>query len=207
MSGDCHLATRKPYRATSAVVGFSVNAFAMGGICGIKRATKLFPQAPRLLVEVVRCSCYNHIFSVFALHLNTRMALHADCSNAPSRQDLLLPCSRWRGGGLRMSETVQTHVMCDHYRFGTIFDITLPCVLMDSHLLHGTVDWDGDRLLLVAYAADRPDVWSEADSQAQAALGFQRATDGKMISATALLSRGSRALFRRSSHCSELLKR
>ena len=80
-------------------MSFSVGAYTLGGLHGVMKATRSFPWVARLLAAVVRGSCYNHVFSAVGLHLNTKMTPHVDIHNSPSCPSLLLPCTRWRGGG------------------------------------------------------------------------------------------------------------
>ena len=153
---------------------FSVGAYTLGGLHGVMKATRTFPWVARLLAAVVRGSCYNHVFSAVGLHLNTRMTPHVDVHNSPSRPNLLLPCTRWRGGGLWVSNAAHLRVLSEASSTGYVVDITLPYVLMDPHRLHATMDWDTtcDRLLLVAYAVDRPENLTAEDSALLEDLGF-----------------------------------
>ena len=153
---------------------FSVGAFKLGGLHGVLKATRSFPWVARLLVAVVRGSCFNHVFSAIGLHLNTRMTPHVDIHNSPSRPNLLLPCSRWRGGGLWVSNATHLRTLCDASSTGYVVDITPPYVLMDPHRLHATMEWNvaDDRLLLVAYAVDRPSQLTAEDSEMLEDLGF-----------------------------------
>ena len=155
-------------------MSFSVGAYTLGGLHGVMKATRSFPWVARLLAAVVRGSCYNHVFSAVGLHLNTKMTPHVDIHNSPSCPSLLLPCARWRGGGLWVSNAAHLRALSEALSNGYVVDITLPYVLMDPHRLHATMEWDTayDRLLLVAYAVDRPDQLTAEDSTLLEDLGF-----------------------------------
>ena len=151
---------------------FAVGAFTLGGLHGIMHATLDFPWVTRLLVAVVRGCCYNHVFSAVAVHCNQRMSPHVDLHNAPGRPNLLLPCTRWSGGGLWVSDNKHARTLSADSETGRVLHITKPYTIMNPHVLHATVEWAGDRVLLVAYAVADPQKWLASDSQKLCELGF-----------------------------------
>ena len=63
----------------------------------------------RLLVATVRGCCYNHRFNAVALHRNTFLEPRTDSNNARGYPNLVLPCSRRRGGGIWTAERSILH--------------------------------------------------------------------------------------------------
>ena len=123
---------------------FAVGAFALGGLHGIMHATLDFPWVTKLLVAVVRGCCYNHIFSAVALHCNQKLSPHVDVNNAAGRSNLLIPCSRWRGGGLWVSDNKNAKQLSVDSATGCVLQIKSPYIVMSPHVLHATMEsWSG----------------------------------------------------------------
>ena len=123
---------------SGAKASFSVGAFVQGGLGGILRCTQDFPWTVRLLVAVVRGCCYNHRFNAVALHRNMFMTPHTDSNNARGYPNLILPCSRWVGGGIWMAEATHLSTLADTSIMGRVHAVRFPYVLLDPHVLHGT---------------------------------------------------------------------
>ena len=153
-------------------LSYAVGAFALGGLHGIMHATMDFPWVTRLLVAVVRGCCHNHVFSAVALHCNQRMSPHVDTHNADGRPNLLVPCTRWSGGGLWVSDNKRARTLSADSEAGRIIHITQPYIIMNPHVLHATMEWAGNRVLLVAYAVADPHKWLASDRQKLSDLGF-----------------------------------
>ena len=126
----------------------------------------------RLLVAVVRGCCYNHVFSAVALHCNQRMSPHVDVHNADGRPNLLIPCTRWSGGGLWVSDNQRARTLSADSEAGRVIHITQPYTIMNPHVLHATMEWAGNRVLLVAYAVADPRKRLASDGQRLRDLGF-----------------------------------
>ena len=138
--------------SSGAMASFSVGAYVQGGLGGILKCTRAFPWTVRLLVAVVRGCCFNHRFNAVSLHRNTLMAPHTDSHNARGFPNLVLPCSRWVGGGIWMAEASRLSTLVDASILGKVHAVRFPYVLLDPHVLRGTQIWSGDRIILIAYA-------------------------------------------------------
>ena len=177
LAGECASRKRKCVSSdfgTGARASFAAGAFVQGGIGGVLRCTRTLPWTVRLLVAVVRGCCYNHRFNAVALHRNTFMAMHTDSHNAKGFPNLVLPCSRWLGGGLWLAEaeTAYQGSQADASTLGKVLAVRFPYVLFDPLVPHGTQLWDGERIILVAYAVRDIGLLSEADTQFLAGFGF-----------------------------------
>ena len=151
---------------------FAVGAYTLGGLGGLLKQTRVFPWTVRLLVAVVRGCCYNHRFNAVALHRNTFMAPHTDSQNERGCSNLVLPCSRWLGGGIWAAEDSHLSTVQDTSVQGRIHAVCFPYVLLDPHVLHGTQLWTGDRIILVAYAARDMGLLCDEDISLLADFGF-----------------------------------
>ena len=125
-------------------------------------------------MAVVRGCCYSHRFNAVALHRNTFMAVHTDSHNAKGYPNLVLPCSRWLGGGLWLAETETAYhgALADTSTLGKVLAVRFPYVLFDALVPHSTQLWDGERIILVAYAVRDIGLLNDADTQFLAGFGF-----------------------------------
>ena len=132
---------------------FSIGAFTQGGVGGILRSTRIFPWTAKLLTAIVRGACFNHQFSAVAAHKNTFMEPHIDVNNSRHCPNLILPCSRWQGGGIWVAEDTGLTSLPSANIQGRVYAVRFPYVLLDPHFfMHSTQRWRGDRIILVAYA-------------------------------------------------------
>ena len=175
LEGVCAVKKRKCASnniGSGARASFSVGAFVQGGLGGILKRTREFPWTVRLLVAVARGCCYNHRFNAVALHRNMFMTPHTDSHNARGYPNLVLPCSRWAGGGIWTAEATHLSTLADTSTMGRAHAIRFPYVLLDPHVLHGTQIWAGERIILLAYAVRDISLLSEVDTSFLADFGF-----------------------------------
>ena len=111
-------------------VSSSVGAFTQGGVGGLLRGTRQYPWTTQLLVSVVRGVCLNHQFSSVAIHKNSSMELHVDGNNAPQSMNLLIPCSRWRGGGVWTTDSSASKTIPVEDQVGAVHSVHWPYILL-----------------------------------------------------------------------------
>ena len=141
-------------------------SYVLGGINGITRNTNNFPWMTRLLVALIRGHRSQHVFSSLGLHLNTYMAPHLDKHNHPALPSFIIPCGRWQGGGLWVcDQSLPRQSSCGDMMGDS-------GVLFRSHWLHATMAWQGQRMVLVAYANNSIRTLREEDRTQLAALDF-----------------------------------
>ena len=177
LAGECATKKRKCASndiGTGARASFAVGAFVQGGLGGVRRCTRAFPWTVRLLVAVARGCCYNHRFNAVALRRNTFMAVHTDSHNARGYPNLVLPCSRWMGGGLWLAEAGMSHsgALADATTLGKVLAVRFPYVLFDPLVPRGTQLWDGERIILIAYAVRDIGLLNVEDTRFLAGFGF-----------------------------------
>eukprot|EP00439_Symbiodinium_sp_Y106_P009390 s5558_g1.t1 len=133
---------------------FSVGAFAAGGTCGVQNNTRLHPWATRLLTALVHGACSAHYFSSCTLLTNVMHYKHKDRNNEVHTMNLLIPCSRWRGGQIWIADEAGSVRLASRSEPGCLRAVQLPFVTLDPHVAHATYPWtDGERILLIAHHA------------------------------------------------------
>ena len=147
-------------------------SFVMGGMHGLTRNSQDFPWMTRLLVAMIRGHRNHHVFSSLGLHLNTYMAPHLDKHNHPALPSFIIPCGRWQGGGLWVCDRSLPQQASTGDMMGRVYNLGDPGVLFRSHWLHASMAWQGQRMVLVAYANNNIQTLSEGDRAQLTALGF-----------------------------------
>eukprot|EP00439_Symbiodinium_sp_Y106_P048702 s6674_g6.t1 len=114
---------------------FSVGAFAAGGTQGVQLNTRAHPWATRLLTALVHGACSGHHFSSCSLLKNLMHYKHVDRANEPGTFNLLLPCSRWRGGQVWMADPTGSVSLDAQSGPGCLFPVQMPYTLAVSELM------------------------------------------------------------------------
>ena len=133
---------------------FSVGAFAAGGTVGVQNNTRLYPWATRLFTAMVHGACSAHHISSCSLLVNVMHYKHKDHGNAAHTMNLLIPCSRWRGGQIWMADEAGSVLLDSRSGPGCLRAVEPPFAVPDPHTAHATYPWtDGDRIILIAHHA------------------------------------------------------
>ena len=155
---------------------FSVGAFAAGGTQGVQLNTCAHPWTTRLLTAMVHGACSGHHFSSCTLLKNVMHYKHVDRANEPGTFNLLLPCSRWRGGQVWIANPSGSVSLDARSGPGCLLPVQMPYTILDPHVAHATYPWtDGDRILLVAHHAKGLGALSVVDRSLLQCAGFQLA--------------------------------
>ena len=133
---------------------FSVGAFAAGGTVGVQNNTRLYPWTTRLFTAMVHGACPAHHFSSCSLLVNVMHYKHKDHGNAAHTMNLLIPCSRWRGGQIWVADEAGSVLLDSRSGPGCLRAVE-PCfVVLDPRTAHATYPWTGgDRIILIAHHA------------------------------------------------------
>ena len=116
-------------------------AWAIGDRVGLRRHTKSHPEFTSLLCRYVQKLMPGFVFAAVACFSNLRADEHTDDNNALGSLNLIAPLSNFRNG--------QVMIHQQPTKFLQVADG--PC-LLDPSLPHSTCDWEGDRVVLVAYS-------------------------------------------------------
>ena len=133
---------------------FSVGAFAAGGTVGVQNNTRRYPWTTRLFTAMVHGACPAHHFSSCSLLMNVMHYKHKDHGNAAHTLNLLIPCSRWRGGQIWAADEAGSVLLDSCSEPGSLRAVEPPFTVLDPHKAHATYPWtDGDRIILIAHHA------------------------------------------------------
>ena len=103
---------------------------------------------------------------------------HKDRNNEVHTMNLLIPCSRWRGGQIWIADEAGSVRLASRSEPGCLRAVQLPFVTLDPHVAHATYPWtDGDRILLIAHHAKGLEALRPEDCSLLRHAGIQLVTD------------------------------
>ncbi|CAE7510495.1 unnamed protein product [Symbiodinium necroappetens] len=111
---------------------------------GLRRNTHAYPRTTRLLASLVSAVFPGCAFSSVGMFKNLKTSPHRDVNNSQGVPNLLVPCSDFTGGSVKVYDS-------DASEAPAFLDVSKGPVKLDASKVHSTEDWNGDRLLLVAF--------------------------------------------------------
>ena len=111
---------------------------------GLRTNTHAYPRTTRLFAALVTAVFPGCAFSSVGLFKNLKTSPHRDVNNSPGVPNLLVPCSDFTGGSVKVCDS-------DTSKEPAFLDVSKRPVKLDASKVHSTEDWNGDRLLLVAF--------------------------------------------------------
>eukprot|EP00439_Symbiodinium_sp_Y106_P072398 s3590_g13.t1 len=129
---------------------FLTGAWARGPHGGLSRHFRDYPVTSRLLAAIIRAIDPDFRFSSCTLSRNTCAKPHRDSHNSPGSMNLIIPCSRFEGGGLWLQHGSGTTALDSSGPPGFVMDVCSPLRFAPSDL-HATLPWQGCRLVLIAF--------------------------------------------------------
>ena len=136
---------------------FFGGAYTKGGVTGLRRSCRLFPQSLKCLTLLLRDAFPNKPFSSLVVFNNVKSTMHKDVHNAPY-PNLLLALTTFQGGQVWM-ESSHGHVVRmvrGIPRKGVLLPVAqAPQELQAHNCFHQTEAWTGDRVLLVGFTVTR----------------------------------------------------
>ena len=161
-------------RWSRAEASFSAGVFVHGGITGLRRSCELFPSSVQLLARVLREAKPGFIFSSLSVNQNVRTLPHIDRNNLSGEPNLVVPLSRFRGGGIWVQ--TDSGSVPQEYKGKTLFGEVLPvherAVAFDPHRVHCTQSWVGSRVVLIGFTVRGCEKLTEAQRATALGLGF-----------------------------------
>lgn len=136
---------------------FTTGAFQVGGLVGIRSHAYNFPWVTAFLCRLVHSILGNGIdyrFTSITLLVNVSSGLHRDGNNNtahPHCRSKLIPLSCWTGGELWCQDAAGTLAYPGTDLLGKAYAVAPPFLEFDSGVLHGTLPWQGDRVVLAVY--------------------------------------------------------
>ena len=141
---------------------FNAGAYIHGPHSGLHGTTMEYEIPVLLLTSVVRGTRPNLKFSTVSLLRNMRAALHRDRHNHAATTNLVLPLTQFTGGEVFVEDSSGTSIQGNPPIAGTVFPLLCDQeptpVEFNPRLLHCTLPWGGERVILVAFHIRNPDM-------------------------------------------------
>ena len=153
---------------------FTAGVFVHGGVTGLRRNCQAFPASVQLLTRVLREAKPGFVFSSVSVSQNVRTLPHVDKNNLSTEPNVVLPLSRFRGGGLWvLSEGGSTPLRHKGKElWGEVLPVSERAIAFDPHRLHATQAWTGSRVVLVGYTVRGCEKLTSEQRAAALSLGF-----------------------------------
>ncbi|CAE7239379.1 unnamed protein product, partial [Symbiodinium sp. CCMP2456] len=134
---------------------FTTGAYSFGGEVGLRRNLSSFPITSSLLARHVKAISPSFSFTSVALFRNLKTPCHRDANNFPDSYNLVAPAAHFENGAIWCEDDGGDHLLhCDGVPCrGRLLDVARgPVLLPAASSRHCTLDWTGDRLVLVAFS-------------------------------------------------------
>ena len=139
--------------------------FHFSGEAGLRTNFSAYPRTTALLTALVRAVFPGSLFSSVGLFKNLKTSPHRDINNTPGVPNLLVPCSDFLRGSVKVQPD-------DSHDSEISLDVCRRPAKLDASRIHFTEDWDGDRILLVAFHVKGSELMPRTDLQRCLDLGF-----------------------------------
>ena len=156
-----HLFSLLPHEPPARGVGvgqsgsFTTGAYSFAGEVGLRRNSSSFPKSSALLARHVAALSPSFSFTSVALFRNLKTPCHRDENNYPGSFNLVAPLAPFQFGQIWYEDLGGSHelVVDGEKVFGNLLNVAeRPVLLPASTSRHCTLDWVGDRLVLVAFS-------------------------------------------------------
>ena len=155
---------------------FTVGSYAVGGgLLGVRKATRSYPEVAKLLCRFVESLKQGFEFMAVALFRDLRTLPHRDLGNQQGTCNLVAALSDFRAGGVWVSSESGA-VPCPFEGFsecGDVLPVSGTFAIFDPRHLHCTMEWQGSRVVLVAYCPFLGEHMADADLDFLVSLGFR----------------------------------
>ena len=123
----------------------------------------------QLLTRVLREAKPGFVLSSLSVNQNVRTLPHVDRNNLCTEPNVVLPLSRFQGGGIWV-ETTNVSVPLRH--IGEVLPVNERAVAFDPRRLHATQSWTGSRVVLIGYTVRGCERLTEEQRARALNLGF-----------------------------------
>ncbi|CAE7280515.1 unnamed protein product [Symbiodinium sp. CCMP2592] len=171
-----------PHAGSQASSGtaFFTGACSLGGIAGLRANASKFPLATQVLCAFLHQVKPDFQYTSCALFKNVATQPHRDARNATGT-NLIVPISSFKNGGIWCEDPAgKVPFHCEGVtRLGTCLEVASGPVILDARdRLHATLDWQGDRLVLIAYSVSQWHALSSHHKDFLSSLGFRLPVSG-----------------------------
>ena len=133
---------------------FSAGSFVHGGVVGIHKNTIEYASAVQLICKFLSTRMKGRPFTSFTILDQCQSSLHIDSNNEPDSWNLIVPLSKFVGGGVWYEDEHGT-MRCpsDPSLLGSLLKVDSgPQWLSATRHKHCTLPWTGRRCVLVAFS-------------------------------------------------------
>ena len=149
---------------------FNTGAYVHGSSSGVMLNTAGFLHVTMLLTSVVMSAVPDAWFSSISFSLNTKSGVHRDQNNHKSVPNNIVPASTFGRGELWIADP--TGDRTNEGIVGRLEPVAKPFLRFYARQQHASMDWDGDRLVVISYHVRNPELLSACDKILLGRLGF-----------------------------------
>ena len=151
---------------------FMTGAWARGPHFGLTRTMQQFPWVSSLLAHILSGVDSSFRFSSCTFSRNVCSSPHRDSFNAQGSDNLVIPCSHFRGGEVWVQHPEGRTILSPQGEPGIMWDARTP-TRFDPKAKHATAPWGGDRLILIGYHVRHVNKLSATDAEQLINMGFK----------------------------------
>ncbi|CAE7203386.1 ubiad1 [Symbiodinium sp. CCMP2592] len=153
---------------------WSAGAYSQGTLCGLRKNTKLFPNAVRLAVRLLRSRFPHATFATVAIYSNVCTPMHRDANNLDGSSNYVMALTDFAKGGIWVQDDEGQHVRATPLgkATGRVLQVCDNPVEFDAHCFHCTLPWEGSRVVLIGFTPSRVGSLKKDDVRVLRDLGF-----------------------------------
>ena len=153
---------------------WSAGAYSQGKLCGLRRNTKLFPNAVRMAVKLLRAHFPHATFATVAIYSNVCTPMHRDANNLEGSANYVLPLTSFANGGIWTRDANGQHIRATPAGSakGRVLQVCDGPVEFDAHEYHCILPWEGSRVVLIGFTPNRVASLKDAEMKVLRDLGF-----------------------------------
>ena len=149
---------------------FNTGAYVHGSSSGVVLNTTGFLHVTMLLISVVMSAVPDAWFSSISFSLNTKSGVRRDQNNHKSLPNNIVSASTFGKGELWIADPTGSHTIGGIV--GRLVPVAKPFQRFDARQQHASMDWDGNRLVVISYHVRNPELLSACDKLLLGRLGF-----------------------------------
>ncbi|CAE7243614.1 unnamed protein product [Symbiodinium microadriaticum] len=133
---------------------FMSGLYQQGGIIGLRAHVASHPWTTALLCSILRAACPGPTFTSVVISRNRQVLPHRDSQNGFNTWNILVPASRFSGGGVwqECEDGADPMEYEGTVHWGKILPVASGPQLLDPRRLHATLSWKGIRTVVIGLA-------------------------------------------------------
>ena len=137
---------------------FMSGLYQQGGIIGLRAHVASHPWTTALLCSILRAACPGPAFTSVVISRNRQVLPHRDSQNGFNTWNILVPASRFSGGGVwqECEDGADPMEYEGTVHWGKILPVASGPQLLDPRRLHATLSWKGIRAVVIGFSIREP---------------------------------------------------